>query len=116
MTSPPASPQAQTSALPMTPVTPSPLSATVSLVGHNRHTEIEMRCTYGQEHGGTADDDDLAMVVVGRDGSHTQLTTWVGRSGATASPAGVIALPVDQIAGVQVISAETGDVLLSRMF
>ena len=115
-TSPPASAPAQSSALPMTPVRPSPLTATVSLAGHSRDTEIEMRCTYGQERDGAADGDDLAMVVVGRDGSHMQLTTWVGRSGVTASPAGVVALPVDQIAAVQIISAETGDVLLDRTF
>jgi hypothetical protein len=104
------------STVPMTPVKPSPLTATVSLAGHSRETEIEMRCTYGQERGGTADDDDLAMVVVGRDGSRTRLTTWVGRTGVTTSPTGVIALPVDQIAAVQVISADTGDVLLNRTF
>lgn len=115
--SPTSPPQAQLSAAPMTPVRPSPLTATVSLASHRQDTEIEMSCTYGQERGGTADDDDdLAMVVVGRDGSHTQLTTWVGHTGATASPTGVIALPVDQIAAVQVISADTGDVLLNRTF
>lgn len=117
MTSPPSPQQAQMPALPMTPVRPSSLTATVRLAGHAGDTEIEMRCTYGQERDGAADDDDdLAMVVVGRDGSHTQLASWVGRSGVTASPAGVIALPVDQIAAVQVISAKTGDVLLNRMF
>ncbi|HEX4560099.1 MAG TPA: zf-HC2 domain-containing protein [Mycobacterium sp.] len=116
LTSPPASPQAQISALPMTAVRPSPLSATVSLAGHSRDTDIEMRCTYGQERDDTADGDDLAMVVVGRDGSHTQLTTWMGHSGVTATPAGVVALPLDQIAAVQIISAHTGDVLLNRMF
>ena len=110
------SPPAQMSALPMTPVRPSPLTATVSLAGHSRDTEIQMRCTYGQEREGTADDDELAMVVVSRDGSRRQLTTWVGRSGAIASPAGVVELPIGQIAAVQVVSADTGEVLLNRTF
>jgi hypothetical protein len=49
---------------------------------------------------------------VGRDGSHTQLATWIVRPGIVASTAGSVALPVDEIASVQVVSADTGDVLL----
>ena len=113
---PPASSQAQMSALPMTPVRPSSLTATVSLVGRSGDTEIQMRCTYGQEPDGGADSDELAMVVVGRDGTRRQLTNWVGHSGTTTTPAGIVALPVGQIAEVQVVSADTGDVLLNRIF
>ncbi|MDT5085988.1 MAG: hypothetical protein QOJ61_3031, partial [Mycobacterium sp.] len=56
----------------------------------------------------------LAMVVVGRDGSHTRMATWVANPGYTATPAGSISTPVDQIASVQVVSAEHGQVLLER--
>jgi uncharacterized protein YbdZ (MbtH family) len=40
-------PQADGSALTMTPAKPIPLSATVSLSGHDWGTRIEMNCTYG---------------------------------------------------------------------
>ncbi len=58
--------------------------------------------------------DTLAMVVVGRDGSHTRLATWVANPGHTATPAGSISMPSDQIASVQVVSADNGQVLLER--
>jgi hypothetical protein len=79
-----------------------------------------MNCTYAetpQSSGATADNDagdKLAMVVVGRDGSHTQLATWVGLAGVPATPGGSTSMPMDQIASVQIVSADSGDVLLQR--
>jgi hypothetical protein len=99
----------------MTPVKTSSLTATVSLVSHSWGTGIDMNCTYGPEPVESEHDDvgdKLAMVAVGRDGSHAQLATWVARTGVIASPAGSTSLPIDQIASVQVVSADTGDVLL----
>lgn len=61
-----------------------------------------------------ASHDTLAMVVVGRDGSQTRLATWLAEPGHTATPAGSISTPVDQIAAVQVVAADTGQVLLQR--
>ena len=61
----------------------------------------------------TAHHDTLAMVVVGRDGSQTRLATWTAEPGHTATPAGSISTPVDQIAAVQVVAADNGQVLLS---
>jgi hypothetical protein len=58
--------------------------------------------------------DKLAMVVVNRNGTHTQLATWVADPGHTATPAGSISTPVGEIASVQVISADNGKVLLER--
>ena len=55
-----------------------------------------------------------AEVVVSRDGTHTQLATWVADPGHTATPTGSISIPVDQIAAVQVVSADNGKVLLER--
>jgi len=52
--------------------------------------------------------------VVSRDGTHTQLATWVAEPGHTATPAGSISTPVDQISAVQVVSADNGKVLLQR--
>jgi hypothetical protein len=108
-------PQANASTVSMTPVKISPLTATVSLVSHSWGTGIEMNCIYGAEPVDSLHDgggDELAMVAVGRDGSHAQLATWVGHTGVTASPAGSTSLPIDQIASVQIVSADTGDVLL----
>jgi hypothetical protein len=54
------------------------------------------------------------MVVVGRDDSHSQLVTWVALIGVTAAPGGSTSMPIGQIAAVQVVSADAGDVLLQR--
>jgi hypothetical protein len=54
------------------------------------------------------------MVIVGRDGSRTQVATWLGLSGATALPSGNTPMPKDQIASVQLVSVDSGQVLLER--
>ena len=54
------------------------------------------------------------MVAVGRDGNHVQLATWMAQSGVTALTSGSTSMPIDEIAAVQVVSADTGDVLLQR--
>jgi hypothetical protein len=54
------------------------------------------------------------MVVVARDGSHDQLATWMAVKGVDATPAGSTAKPIDQIATVEIVAADTGDVLLQR--
>jgi hypothetical protein len=101
--------------LTMTAVEPSPLTATVNLVSHAWGTGIEMSCLYGPGPGGNdGNEDKLAMVAVGRDGSHTRLATWMAHPGVVAKPAGATALPIDQIASVQIISTDTGDVLVQR--
>ena len=76
-----------------------------------------MTCTYREQPGSDEageSGDKLAMYAVGRDGSRVQLATWMARAGATASPSGSTSMPVDQIAAVQVVAADTGDVLLER--
>jgi hypothetical protein len=54
------------------------------------------------------------MVVVARDGSQTRLATWVAVPGHSATPAGSTSTPIDQISAVQVVSADTGKILLER--
>jgi hypothetical protein len=78
-----------------------------------------MTCTYGvwpqnagQDEGDAGDK--LAMVVIGRDGTRAQLATWVALTGVTATPGGSTSMPLDQIAAVQVVSADSGTVLLQR--
>jgi anti-sigma factor RsiW len=104
--------QASVSALPMSQVGTSALASTVSVSSQNWGTFIDLRCVCLAPI--YAHHDRLAMVVVGRDGSHTQLATWVAEPGHTATPAGSISTPVDQIAAVQVVSADNGQVLLQR--
>jgi Putative zinc-finger len=117
---PPPPAQASSSALPMSRVTPNSFNATVVLSPHEWGTQIEMNCTYGvwPETADGKDEDEagdkLAMVVVGRDGSESQLATWVALTGVTASPGGSTSLAIEQIAAVQVVSVDNGNVLLQR--
>jgi anti-sigma factor RsiW len=107
-----APPQASVAALPMDQVGTKALASTVSLSSQNWGTIIDLRCVCLAPV--YAHHDKLAMVVVNRDGTHTQLATWVADPGHTATPAGSISTPVDQIASVQVVAADNGKVLLER--
>jgi hypothetical protein len=112
-------PQAGLSALTMTAVAPSPLDSTVMIGSHDWGTHIEMNCTYGErqaasDHHDIEPGDKLAMVVIGRDGSQSQLATWVALTGVTAVPGGSTSMLIGQIAAVQIVSADRGDVLLQR--
>jgi hypothetical protein len=109
-------PQALASAASMTPVTPSSFDATVQVTSMGWGTHVEMTCTYHEEIGDddSVDADKLVMYAVGRDGSRVQLATWMARAGESASPTGSTSMPMEKIAAVQVVKAETGDVLLER--
>jgi hypothetical protein len=99
----------------MNKVAPTSFNATVALSSFAWGTRIDMACTYGDwSGGGDARPSNLGMVVVGRDGSHTQVATWLGLNGATALPSGNTTMPKDQIASVQLVSADSGKVLLER--
>ncbi len=101
--------------LEMNKLAPSPFSATVSLSSFAWGTRIDMACTYGQwSGGGDATPSNLGMVVVGRDGSRTQVATWLGLSGATALPSGNTTMPKDEIASLELVSVDSGQVLLER--
>ena len=107
-----APPQASVSALPMAQIGTKELASTVSFSSQNWGTVIDLRCVCLAPV--YAHHDRLAMVVVNRDGTHTQLATWVADPGHTATPGGSISTPVGQIAAVQVVSADNGHVLLER--
>jgi anti-sigma factor RsiW len=111
-TSVPTPPQASVSVQPMAQVGTDKLVSTVSLSSQRSGTFISMNCVCLAPL--NAHHDTLAMVVVGRDGSHTRMATWVAIPGHTATPAGSISTPADQIASVQVVSADDGQVLLER--
>ncbi|SPM28791.1 anti-sigma factor family protein [Mycobacterium terramassiliense] len=105
-------PRANESVQPMAQVGTDKLASTVSLSGQRWGTSISMNCVCLAPL--NAHHDTLAMVVVGRDGSRTRLATWVANPGRTAVPAGSTSTRVDQIASVQVISVDDGEVLLER--
>jgi anti-sigma factor RsiW len=105
-------PQASVSAVPMSQIGTAALTSTVSVNGQRWGTFINVKCVCLAPV--YAHHDRLAMVVVGRDGNRTELATWVAEPGHTATPAGSISTPADQIAAVQVVSADDGKVLLER--
>jgi hypothetical protein len=108
-------PQETTQAMDMAKVSDTPINASISLTGFGWGTRIDMACSYGTwGQAGTIPPQNLGMVVVGRDGSHTQIATWLGLSGATALPSATTPMQKDEIAAVQLVSAENGKVLLEK--
>lgn len=107
-------PQASSQQLEMTKVADTPINATVSMTGFGWGTRIDMACTYGDWGQRDAPPQNLAMVVVGHDGSRNQIATWLGLSGATALPSANTPMQVHEIASVQLVSPESGQVLLER--
>jgi hypothetical protein len=98
----------------MTKVSTTPINASISLTGFGWGTRIDMACTYGDWGQRDAPPQNLGMVVVGRDGSHTQVATWLGLSGATALPSATTPIQKGEIAAVQLVSPDSGKVLLEK--
>lgn len=107
-------PQASGQQLEMNKVSDTPINATISMTGFGWGTRIDMACTYGDWGQRDAPPQNLAMVVVGNDGGRNQIATWLGLSGATALPSANTPLQIDEIAAVQLVSPESGQVLLER--
>lgn len=108
-------PQETTQAMDMAKVSDTPINASISLTGFGWGTRIDMACSYGEwGQVGTIPPQNLGMVVVGRDGSHTEVATWLGVSGATALPSATTPMQKDEIAAVQLVSSENGKVLLEK--
>ncbi|HZN84086.1 MAG TPA: zf-HC2 domain-containing protein [Mycobacterium sp.] len=108
-------PEQTTQAMEMAKVSDTPINASISLTGFGWGTRIDMACSYGSwGQAGTIPPQNLGMVVVGRDGSHTQIATWLGLSGATALPSATTPMQKDEIAAVQLVSSENGKVLLEK--
>ena len=101
------------SAVTMSKVAQTPINAAVTLTGFGWGTRIDMVCTYGDYASrGEATTQNLAMVVEGRNGSQSDIATWVGVNGATALPSGNTTMPKDQIKSVQLVDTDTRTVLL----
>lgn len=113
-------PQHAESAVAMKQITPSAFTATVSVKSQAGGTTIDMSCAYGEWPAGAQHEEDqdapdkLAVVAVGRDGSQDQVATWVAVDGTTATPSGYTSMPVEQIAAIQMVSVDTGQVYLQR--
>ncbi|KUI16799.1 anti-sigma factor [Mycobacterium sp. GA-1285] len=107
-------PQASGQQLEMTKVSETPINATISMTGYGWGTRIDMACTYGDWGRRDAPPQNLGMVVVGRDGSRNQVATWLGLSGATALPSATTPMQMTEIAAVQLVSPDSGQVLLER--
>lgn len=109
-----APPQASGQQLEMAKVSETPINATVSMTSYGWGTRIDMACSYGDWGQSGGGPQNLAMVVVGRDGSRDQVATWLGLSGATALPSANTPLQMHEIAAVQLVSPDSGQVLLER--
>ena len=104
---------------PMTRVAATELTATVAMTGRGWGTQIDMNCNYPADPNASAQDkndppDRLAMEVIGRDGNHDRVATWMAVQGVDAALVGNTSMPIDKIATVQIVSADTGNVLLQR--
>jgi hypothetical protein len=107
--------QAANPGIEMTKVSDTPINASITMTGYGWGTRIDMACSYGDwGQGGKVPPQNLGMVVVGRDGSHNQVATWLGLSGATALPSATTPMQKDEIAAVQLVSADDGKVLLEK--
>ncbi|MGB3482417.1 MAG: zf-HC2 domain-containing protein [Mycobacterium sp.] len=121
-------PQPAKPSLDLVAVAPSSYSANMTMTEYEWGTQIAMECTYTENHAdnngeaaAAADDDDdggggdeLALVTIGDDGTRTRLATWRASAGGTAAPQASTSLGMDQIAAVQVVSADSGEVYLER--
>lgn len=98
----------------MVKMAPTPINASIALTDFGWGTRIDMSCSYGQWGDNTAPPKDLGMVVVARDGSRSQIATWLGIPGATALPSGMTPMQRGDIAAVQMVSVNDGKVLLEK--
>jgi hypothetical protein len=97
----------------MSKVAQTPINATVTLTGFGWGTRVDMVCTYGDYASrGQATTQNLSMVLVGDNGTQSQIATWVGVNGATALPSGNTTMQKDQIKAVQLVDTDTKAVLL----
>ena len=82
-------------------------------------TQIDMNCTYPAEAGASAPDGDepppswrwwwsAATAMT------TDWSLWMAVKGVRATPDGSTSMPIDQIATVEIVSADTGGVLVQR--
>ena len=105
--------QPMASAVTMSKIAQTPINAEITLTGFGWGTRIDMVCTYGDYASrGQTTTENLSMVLVGHNGTQSEIATWVGVNGATALPSGNTTLQKDQIKSVQLVDSDTRAVLL----
>lgn len=105
--------QPMASEVTMSKVAQTPINAAVTLTGFGWGTRIDMVCTYGDYASrGQATTQNLSMVLVDRNGTRSEIATWVGVNGATALPSGNTTMQKGQIKSVQLVDTDTREVLL----
>jgi hypothetical protein len=105
--------QQMASAVTMSKVAQTPINAEITLTGFGWGTRIDMVCTYGDYASrGQETTEHLSMVLVGHNGTQSEIASWVGVNGATALPSGNTTLQKDQIKSVQLVDSDTRAVLL----
>lgn len=93
----------------MTPVAQgAPVTATAALADRPWGTDVTMRCRY---HGAAGYPVDYTLVVVQRDGTVDQISSWSAVPGTTTVLTGTTATPRDAIRAVQVRTADGTPVL-----
>lgn len=94
-------------------VVESPLTAEVKLTTVGWGTKLEMSCHYRAAGGSPETRWDYALWVVPKHGTASQVSSWSATNGSTVELTAGTAVPVDEIAQVQVRSVDDGRVLLS---
>ncbi|WP_280385399.1 anti-sigma factor family protein [Nocardia wallacei] len=95
----------------MSPVVPSPITASFRLVAVSDGTRVEMSCSYAPS---TTDYTwQGTMWVVHADGTQSMVAQWTARPGETVHPDGTTAVPPEQIRMVEIRSATTNQVMLT---
>lgn len=91
-----------------------PLTADLALTDVKWGTKIDMHCAYVETAGDDDTEWDYGLWVVDRSGRASEVSTWKARTGSQVKLSAATSLSVGQIASIQVRSATTGDVLLSK--
>ncbi|GGI48592.1 hypothetical protein BCL57_003295 [Agromyces flavus] len=91
-----------------------PVSASAVLSPVDWGTRIELDCTYDAEPGDEGDGAGwpYSLVVVGKDGERSEVSSWRASPGATARLEAGTALAVDEIVSLEIRAVGSGDVLL----
>lgn len=95
-----------------------PLSATATLTQVAWGTRIELDCRYSDAEASDtpAGGWPYALVVVGRDGERTDVSSWRATPGAAARLSAGAALDLDEIASLEIRAIGSGDVLMRSEF
>lgn len=114
----PQGPSAPVTAQAMQPVTPSSMTADVSVIAQEWGTRIDVVCRYEQPPGGGYGTEraEYEMVLTDHSGARTILATWTARAGETVTPSATTSVPMLWIDRIDIRSVTTDQVLLTSTF